>query len=366
MVELADKNVPEDEPRSANSFELISAQEFIPRALVDLSQAQESFAFQFHAFEVDYVGHAVVNGIRKARKRGLQGHFIVDHFIDLKNSNHLAVLPWVGSGFRRPLTEEIRETRKYFALMEAEGVDVQKINPLGFLDHRFLERDHKKVILADGRTPDGVAYIGGVNITDHNISWRDYMVRMKGEVVGIIQEDLDRTAAGKNDHGRSLPFSDGKVVTDQIGSPRILSDVLELIESSRETIYMESPYIWGDKVFGALADAAWRGVNVTALFPQHLGRLFVPTESEVRDLEKHGGQTYLYNGPEPMLHTRLLMVDDTTVVGSNPFNELTNGRVAEISIFSSNKDLKRQALSMFYDDLGQSRRVSAFHHNELI
>ena len=59
--------------------------------------------------------------------------------------------------------------------LAAAGARVRVTNPVGPLGIYYPARNHKKLIVADD-----VAYIGGINFSDHNFAWRDFMLRIDG------------------------------------------------------------------------------------------------------------------------------------------------------------------------------------------
>ena len=72
------------------------------------------------------------------------------------------------------------------------GVAVRVTNPIGPLKLNYPARNHKKLIIADD-----VAYVGGINFSDHNFAWRDFMVRIAGqEAADFLAADFDATWAG--------------------------------------------------------------------------------------------------------------------------------------------------------------------------
>jgi cardiolipin synthase len=344
----------------STDYELLPSRSFIDKLLEDMSHARRSIDLQFHAYEGDNVGMEIADALHQARRRGLWVRFIVDHFSDLKHSDQLVGFPFLNRALNQDrLIAEVRNTQRVFNELGQEGVFVKRVNPLGVLNRRFLSRDHKKIVVIDGQEVDGVAYIGGINITDHNVSWRDFMVRMTGDVVQKIQYDYEMTAMGINGQGHEEKFNDGFLVTDEIGDSRILPRAIELIDKASRQVLIESPYLWGGRVKSALKAAVKRGINVVFIAPNKLGRYFVPTARDLRDLSLGGVDVFQYGGEEPMFHSRMLVADETVVVGSNPFNEFTNGKVAEIGIFSADPNLRASAVSMILGDMYNSTRFTA-------
>ena len=94
----------------------------------------------------------------------------------------------VGRGVRvRVLADafgSIATRRAFWSQMRARGIEVRLFNPL--FPHLWLQpfRDHRKILVVDGRT----AFTGGMNIGDeygsslskHGGPWRDTHVKIDG------------------------------------------------------------------------------------------------------------------------------------------------------------------------------------------
>src|SRR6185503_1894122 len=87
----------------------------------------------------------------------------------------------------------VKNTRAMLASLKAAGVKVGITNPAGLLWHRLPARDHRKFVLID----DDIAYIGGINISDHNFRWHDLMLRIDDAgVAALLRSDFEATWRG--------------------------------------------------------------------------------------------------------------------------------------------------------------------------
>lgn len=125
----------------------------------------------------------------------------------------------------------IRELRR-------EGVNVAFTNPAGPLLVNLPNRNHKKVCLIDDR----VAYIGGINFSEHNFEWHDMMLRIEDpQVAGFLREDFDRTSNGEN---RSASGSFGWIeihTTDGKTNARQYERIFDVIRNAKDHIVVHMP-----------------------------------------------------------------------------------------------------------------------------
>ncbi|HEX9189721.1 MAG TPA: phospholipase D-like domain-containing protein, partial [Vicinamibacteria bacterium] len=150
---------------------LLDAAEFWPRAAADLRGARERVYVQALTFEGDASGQQVAAAL--AASPAPDRRVLVDRFTRYVISDRLVHHP--KSLLDRALRAEVRATRRMFRDLGQSGVPVRFSGPLGPLLSRAPARDHKKLVLVDER----VAYVGGINFSDHNFAWRDLMLRIE-------------------------------------------------------------------------------------------------------------------------------------------------------------------------------------------
>jgi phosphatidylserine/phosphatidylglycerophosphate/cardiolipin synthase-like enzyme len=241
--------------------------------------------------------------------------------------------------------------------MRSLGVEVQLVNPLGFMKRRKNHRDHRKIIVIDGRTPVGIAYIGGYNPTLHNSKWNDFMVKMTGDIVPILQQDLDLTWDGRSQYG-IIPYSDGFVLADAIGHSVIDPILQDLIRHAERRVIIESAYVWGPKITECLIDIASR-VEVDIIVPLHRNNKnrYVPSEDFLDEMRRAGARIHKYNGHGGMTHVKAMLVDDIGVFGSHNFNAMMSGKLGEVSIATDNPPLVSQLETFLENDIKNSTLI---------
>lgn len=340
------------------SYKLLpNAREFLDDLEKEIEKAQSAIDMQFLTFEADAVGNRVAEALFKANERGIRVRFIVDHFIDLFHNDYFIHRPRLNRALQRIITGEWKNTKKLLESMAKAGIEVKRTNPLGFLRRKALQRNHKKIVIIDGNIPEkAVAYIGGYNLSEHNASWNDFMVKMRGEMIPLIQEDFNATLADKNVNGR-MEYKDGVVLIDSPhGDHEIMPFVIDLINNSKKRIVIESPYLRGKNILKSLNEAARHGVDVRIIVPLHNNhkRFGAPTGQSLRKLIQNGAKVYRFKENKGMTHAKALLVDNIVMFGSSNLSESLAKRLSEINIATHNKDMVKQMLKKLDEDMKMS------------
>jgi cardiolipin synthase A/B len=288
----------------------VDADEFRQMLASDLARARSSVYLQALTFEGDAAGQSVAELL--ARSPARDRRVLVDVFTRHVLSDRFRWRP--DNLLSVPLWKEAWATHRMHRDLPGRGVEVRFVNPTGPLFLRFPARNHKKLVLVDER----VAYIGGINFSDHNFLWHDLMVRVEDARVGrFLAGDFLATWEGRDRAGSveaaglTLHSLDGR------RNEAVFDDVLELLAQAREEIFLQCPYV-SDPFTRELRRAARRGVRVTVLMPEHhnfplfregLARLAAEAPVDLR----------LY--PDRMTHMKALLVDRRRlVVGSANFD----------------------------------------------
>ena len=79
------------------------------------------------------------------------------------------------------------------------GIGYRQVCPFGPLWVRISARSHRKIFLVDD-----VAYVGGINVSDHNFAWHDAMVRLTDPVlVEGLAASFEGAWRGEREGGRA-------------------------------------------------------------------------------------------------------------------------------------------------------------------
>jgi cardiolipin synthase len=287
---------------------LVGADAFWARASPDIAAAKRRVLAQAMSFEGDVAGLAVANAIDSSL--AADRRVLVDDYTRV-NMNDCALGSRAG---RRDaaLRAEVLATDAMFRALVRAGVAVRVTNPILPLVLNYPCRNHKKLIVADD-----VAYIGGVNFSDHNFAWPDIMLRLEGSTTAdFLADDFERTFGGRGAPARVDLGAVCLMALDGRSNREGFDDVIELIHGSRREIVVVSPYLTAPFT-DALAAAARLGVTVRILTPWPNNKPIV-RDALLWASRRHGFEVVL--GPV-MSHLKGLLIDgERLVLGSSNFD----------------------------------------------
>ena len=326
-----------------NCFRLCSgAPAFLAALDRDLATCHATLRVQFSTFEGDASGEQFATRLMDRAATGVSVQLVLDHYIDFVAND---VLP-VHLTRRADLNAERVRTRALLDEMVASGIQLRRTAPLGSMARYMLFRDHKKLVVIDER----VAYVGGLNVSDHNFAWNDFMVRVEGPIVDDLARDFSSTWHGRRLRLTPPPMPGDYVVNQAAGRPAVLDETLRLVDGACETIFLETPSLLGARIERALLDAADRGVRITVVVPAEHNRWIFRVWSRKTMLEiRHPNiAVHGYRGCGSMTHVKLLIVDDArAVVGSANLFALEAMTQKELCLFTDDsalvEELREQA-----------------------
>jgi cardiolipin synthase len=339
-------------PAAVRKQVFVGAEAFVDALRADIATCTRTLRVQFSTFEGDDAGQVFADLLLDRLRAGVDVQVILDGYSEVIADD---VYPFSIRG-RKTLTTERRRRTELLEGLEAAGVPIKRVNPAGRFHRYLLYRDHKKMVILDDR----VAYVGGLNVSEHNYGWHDFMVRVESAVVADVLADFMTTWAGetvaltqRRDHG-------DYVLNHSPGRPTVLDAALDLIARARTRIVMESPYLCGDGIETALRAAAERGVRVllvTPLRPNHLhNKVWV---RKLRRRLRHENIELLgFPGSDGMTHAKLLVVDDEIAsFGSLNYQEIEALAQKELNIFTRDPSLVAELTALAVDDAAASRPV---------
>ncbi len=287
---------------------LIGPDAFWRRLEPEIVAATDRVLVQAMTFEGDATGRKVAAAV--AASRAADRRVLVDRFTRFVVSDRFVFTPrnLVDAGVRA----EVRETRRMFAGLAADGVGVRWTNPAGLLLWRFPLRNHKKLVVVD----DAV-YVGGINFSDHNFAWHDMMVRIDDPAAArFFARDFDATFEGRPVAAEAELGDVSAYSLDGRHNAQGFAPILARIESAAASIRVVSPYLTFPFT-DALAAAARRGVAVEILTPRDNNKPTIQ-HSLLRDAAKYGFAVFLQPG---MQHLKAMVIDDRELIaGSSNFD----------------------------------------------
>ena len=198
--------------------------------------------------------------------------------------------------------------------------------------YRFIVRNHKKMIAID----DHVAYLGGINFSDHNFAWHDFMVRIESPgIAAFLREDFEHTWEGRDQAVTRVIDGQELIIGAGHGNRSMREAVGRVIDGARNRIVLQCPYV-GEPFWRLLGRAHRRGVHVTIIMPGNHNRSIMKwgTLNAARRL---GFEVRLL--PGPMTHTKALRVDDAVVFGSANFDFIAFYHQPEVVLICRQPDL---------------------------
>ncbi len=331
---------------------LVNGDQFVPAIVAAIRAASNSVHIETFIWKSGRMSDQLLEPLIERARAGVEVRIIAD-----------------GLGTYR-LVREDRER------MQAAGIRFVRMNPprLSRL-HRINFRDHRKMVIVDGR----VAFTGGFCIGDKWLGnaetedlWRDTLVQVEGPVVAQFQGVFsanwlkgtgellfgERYYPELAEKGRAVAQHFATGADENRGAAHLT--YVSAIEAARESILLEQSYFVPDDVsIGALKRARERGVDVQIITPGNINFNIVRRASRTLwpDLLRAGIHIYEY-GPAK-LHCKILMVDDAFVsIGSVNFDERSFRINDEQNINVIDREFAAQMREQFERDRAQSRAIT--------
>ena len=264
--------------------------------------ARHHIHLEYFVINNDELGRAVVHALAEKAREGVEVRLLFD-----------AMGTRAGGG-----------SRKAFSELTDAGGEIGVFFPSVY---RVNYRNHRKIAVIDGT----VGFIGGFNIGDDYLGkgplgpWRDTAFRITGRAVQLLQlrffldwHYVTGEYPGPGPRSQYFPDPGDRGTTPvQIvsGGPDtrwnpIKEGYIKLINSARESVYIQTPYfVPDDSVTDALRIAALSGVDVRVMIPCKPDHPFVywASLSFIGDLLDAGVRAYTYD--DGFLHAKTIVVD---------------------------------------------------------
>lgn len=330
------------------------------KVIEDIYNAKNYIHLEYYTFELDGLGHRILDALETKLKEGLEVKILYDD---------------VGS-------KKVRMSK--FHHFESLGGEVEAFFASKFplINFRMNNRNHRKIIVIDGQ----VGYIGGFNIGDDYLGlgklgyWRDTHIRVEGDVIDALQirfildwnsqayrpqfEYDDKYFPKKRQHkGKSaIQIASSGPAFDL---HQIEYGYTKMIMSAKKSIYMQSPYFIPDQSYiNALKMAANAGVDVHLMIPCKPDHPFVywATFSYAAELLNSGVKIYTYqNG---FIHSKVMMIDDEICsVGSANMDYRSFALNFEVNAFIYDEEIAKEIRVAYEDDIKKSKLLTLEKYN---
>lgn len=284
----------------------VGSADFWVRAAQDIAAAKHRVLVQAMTFEGDSAGHPVAEAI--AASPAEVRRVLVDDYSRNVINDTMLPLPLRPASVRA----EADATLDMFDRLVSRGVGVRITNPVLGNPLRYPLRNHKKLLVMDG-----VAWIGGINFSDHNFAWHDLMLRIDDDAVADwLAADFERDWRGVP-QGAIRRFGDMDLTTlDGSTNLALMQPLIDLVSRARHSVEMVSAYPTMPFV-EAMASAARRGARVTIHTPAPNNK---PVVRDYLTGVASSAGIALRLVPE-MTHVKAVLVDGhTLMLGSSNFN----------------------------------------------
>lgn len=326
---------------------LVDAEAFWASLKADILSAQEQVYIQTLSFEGDRVGQNLGEALLASPANDKR--LMIDAYTKYKISDRfLYSLP----NLRDPeLQQEAKDTWQLVDRLNHNGVAVKFINPVGLLFSKFADRNHKKMIVIDRR----ILYIGGINFSEHNFDWHDMMLRIEDpRMAEFLTDDFVATWQGDNKQGFQQFDGWELYLFNGRDNAQLFARFFELIESARESIIIETPYL-SFPFYDRLRTAQKKGVNISFI-TSDVNNWAVYDNYTRWETRRSGIDLYLYG--DRMTHLKSMLIDDRyLIIGSSNFDLFSYYFQQDIIAICEDpsliQDFKRK---IFIPDLNQSRK----------
>jgi cardiolipin synthase A/B len=324
-----------------------------------IGKAQNHINVESYIIDDDEVGQKFAELLLERQAKGVQVNLIYDSL----------------GAFGTPKT--------FFDRLRQGGVQVLEFNPAVTKPWTLNNRDHRKLLVVDGRT----AFLGGVNISsvyssgssvkrseepvDPTRGWRDTDIQLEGPVVAEFQKLFMQT--WDKQHGKPLMQKDyfpvlapqGKELVRAIGSTPddpyslIYLTLISAITNAEKQVYITAAYFVPDpQLIKALLDAAGRGVDVRLILPAESDSTssFYAGRSHYSKLLEGGVKIYERRGA--LLHVKTAIVDGVwSCVGSSNLDWRSALDNDEVNAVILGREFAQQMQAAYATDIAASDAV---------
>lgn len=284
----------------------VGAAQFWQDARQDIAAARRRVLVQAMTFEGDRVGKAVAAAVTASQAPDRR--ILVDDYTRHVINDRILVLT------RDPaIQEEARATRRMFARLVEAGVGVRVTQPIQGQPLRYPARNHQKLLVIDN-----VAWLGGINFSDHNFAWHDAMLRIaNAEVADWLAVQFAADWAGDGTFAQA-EFNEGLKLLKLSGrdNRRNFAPVLEAFAGAQRSLEVISPYPTFP-FLGAMGHAVANGARVV-LYTSRGNNKPIVRDYAVRAARRYGIEVRLTPG---MSHAKAALVDGRRLImGSSNFD----------------------------------------------
>ena len=336
----------------SNGVELLIDGESTYRAMLDAIAIAESYVFiQFYIVRDDASGRRIRDALIEKAHAGVRVYFLYDEIGCIK-------LP-----------------DSYLESMRKESIEVSGFKTTKGRNNRFQInfRNHRKLLIIDGK----VSFIGGHNLGDEYLEYRDTHMRIDGPATQQVQLTFLKDwfwATGEIPPSNQKPeivTTNNQAVTivntgpaDNNASCSLL--FITLINMARNRLWITSPYFVPDDVLVlALQAAALRGVDVRILLPDKADHKLVELASFTYYTNMTNCGVKLYRYRDRFMHQKVILIDNSLAgIGTVNLDNRSIYLNFEAMGLVADEAFAKQVESMLHADFNSSEEVQSAHFDE--
>ncbi len=334
---------------------LVDGEEFFPRFIDAVTDAEESINLRTYIFDNDDYAEQIGNLLKRRSNEGIDVKMLFDGFGTIISTMEQ----------QQTLPEDWKGTSSVHAFLEADSkVDVRQApNP-------WFTGDHVKTIIIDGKT----AFTGGMNIArEYRYDWHDMMMEVRGPVVDILQDEFHKAWAHAGffgDYGyflrRLMPAPNDaedvgypvRVLFTRVDDPEIFRVQREAIRNAKSRIFVENAYFTDDAMLYELVRARRRGVDVRVIMPLVTDRGPITRNNALAAnvMLEHGIRVFVYPG---MSHIKAAVFDGWVCLGSANWDKWSLAINKELNLATSHPEAVEGLVSrVFEPDFSRSPELT--------
>lgn len=340
--------------------------EFRARLLEAIDAAQEEILVETYILHLDTYGREILDALERACARGLRVRFIIDGF-----------------GSNEAITQELDTLRRSavefrvfhplpWPLSPWSNVSWAQLPRFSRLFLKANKRDHRKVFVFDRR----LAVLGSHNIWEECLVWNEASVFISGEGVDEVVQSWEmvwnrsynlrlrqRLQLHLRERFRIKGFRSASQVLTNTSLRRKrwrYRVVYQSLRSARQRIWIVTPYLYPHISFLRLLNRKAReGVDVRILVPQVSDVPFERWLAQAIYFDLINARIKVFEIGHPILHAKVMLLDEQTIVGSSNFNHRSFHRDLEIDYYSREPQLLRAVETWCEDNFGRALHVSS-------
>ena len=349
LIKMNQKNADATYTQNNKIMPFFDGKDLFEDIFKELEKSKEFIHIEFYIFKTDDLGKRFMDILIKKAKEGVEVKLLIDALGNGINKQYIKALEEAGG--------------KYSVFFRSI---------LKYVNKRINYRNHRKIIIIDGKT----AYLGGFNVgneyigEDKNIGyWRDTHLKIQGNAINELQTRFILDWTYTNDdynfknylkYFKKPQFNYSSVVGMQIVSSgpdhdkqQIKNGYIKIINDAKKNVFIQTPYfVPDDCMFDCIKMAATSGVDVRLMIPKNPDHIFMSwiANSYLEELLESGVKVYLYNNG--FIHSKCIVSDCSVCsIGTANMDIRSFQLNFETNAFIYNEKICNQVENQFLKDI---------------